>query len=129
MFSACLSVHSQNRINIEILGVKRNGGVVYLSVFNSETSYRKKEIFKTREVNPGSTTLSVSLDLPDGEYFFSAYQDSNNNGKCDTNLLGIPKEPVAISKYDGKGIPGGFHDHKVTVGANNSGLQLQLHKL
>jgi uncharacterized protein (DUF2141 family) len=35
--------------------------------------------------------------LQPGEYAFSIFYDSNNNGKLDTNFIGIPKEPLALS--------------------------------
>jgi len=37
-------------------------------------------------------------DLPAGEYALAIFHDENNNGKLDTNWLGIPKEKVAFSK-------------------------------
>lgn len=126
---ASFAANSQNRFNLEIKGAKPNGGLVYLSFFNSETTYKKKEVFKDMKLNPSSANISVVLDLPDGEYFFSAYQDLNKNGNLDTNILGIPKEPVSISKYDGKGVPGGFSKHKVLVNKNSTGIQMQLYNL
>lgn len=41
-----------------------------------------------------------------------------NNEKLDTSFIGIPKEPVGLSNYDGKGIPGKFKKHKFTVSEN-----------
>jgi len=42
---------------------------------------------------PASSTITHNLELPNGEYVFSAYQDTNFNGKLDKNIFGIPKEP------------------------------------
>ena len=44
--------------------------------------------------------------------------DINNNGKLDTTFIGIPKEPVGLSNYDGKSIPGKFNKHKFSVNEN-----------
>ena len=37
------------------------------------------------------------------------------NGNLDTGFMDIPKEPVGLSNYNGKGIPGKFKKHKFTV--------------
>ena len=42
-------------------------------------------------------------------------QDINKNGELDTGFLGMPKEPVGLSNYDGKGIPGKFKKHKLSI--------------
>ena len=59
----------------------------------------------------------------------SLFQDTNNNKKCDLTVIGIPKEPVGISRYDGKGIPGGFEKLKVQIGKENQAISVQLYKL
>jgi uncharacterized protein (DUF2141 family) len=44
----------------------------------------------------GSTTIRFE-NLPYGEYAISAYHDRNGNGKLDTGLFRIPKEPLGTS--------------------------------
>jgi uncharacterized protein (DUF2141 family) len=39
----------------------------------------------------------AEMHLPPGEYALSIFYDSNDNGELDTNFIGIPKEPVALS--------------------------------
>ena len=39
----------------------------------------------------------ILKEVPPGEYAVAIYQDLNNNGKLNKNLLGIPKEPVGFS--------------------------------
>jgi len=57
----------------------------------------------------------------------SAIQDTNNNGKMDTNFLGIPKEPSGISKWGGKGPPGNYKKHKVNLNTTDT-VKVELHK-
>lgn len=45
----------------------------------------------------GSVTLRVP-DVPPGVYAVQAWQDENDNGKIDTNLLGIPREGLGFSR-------------------------------
>ena len=53
-----------------------------------------------------------------GEYAFAVFQDTNNNEV---------KEPVALSNWSGKGLPGGWDKQKVQItGENNNNIVLQL---
>jgi uncharacterized protein (DUF2141 family) len=69
-----------------------------------------------------SNILTYELELPEGECLVWGFQDANNNGKLDAGFLGIPKEPIALTNYAGKGIPGGFNKHKVPV--NNRTIKI-----
>ena len=77
--------------------------------------------------SPGS--VECEFVLPEGEYVISIYQDLNANGKLDTNLVGIPKEPVGISGYSGSGIPGGFDKLKMKIDAGVKSVSVNLAKI
>ena len=69
---------------------------------------------------PEIDTVIFETNVPDGEYLVMLVHDINNNGKLDTTFIGMPKEPVGLSNYDGKGIPGKFKKHKFTVKKDTS---------
>jgi uncharacterized protein (DUF2141 family) len=48
-------------------------------------------------VGPGPIETIDLGDLPPGNYAASVYLDQNNNGKLDSGLFGIPKEPIGAS--------------------------------
>ena len=48
-------------------------------------------------VTPEATQEIVLSGLPFGRYAVAIHHDCNDNGKMDTNLFGIPKEPYAFS--------------------------------
>ena len=124
-----LAGFTQNLINLDILGVKVKGGALYVSLFNNEQAYKEKLVFLSVKAEPVSETVSIPLTLPEGEYFFSVFQDSNNNGILDANLFGIPKELVELSNYDGKSVPGNFNRHKVLVSNTSKNVKVQLLKI
>jgi uncharacterized protein (DUF2141 family) len=124
-----LNSYAQNHLTLEINGVHKNSGLLYVSVFNSEQSYDKKNIYKSWEKSPIYETVLIELNLPDGEYLFSVYQDSNGNKGLDKNILGIPKEPVGLSNYDGKGVPGNFDKLKVNIDKNTFKVKVTLVEL
>jgi uncharacterized protein (DUF2141 family) len=123
------SLFAQTSVLLTISGIKYNNGKVYISLFNSEQAYNERSVFLSANVAPENETISISLTMPEGEYLFSVLQDSNENGKLDTNMFGIPKEPVGLSHYNGKGIPGNFDKHKVLVSSIPMNLTVQLHKI
>jgi len=120
---------AQTNLRLEITGVKIEGGKLYVSLFNSERSFEQRKVYLTFVSNPDSVNIKLPLNLPAGEYLFSVYQDSNNNGELDTNFLGIPREPFGFSNYDGKSIPGSFKKHKVLVMETTKKISVNLYKI
>jgi len=113
-------------VRLTASGVKPGGGTVYAAVFANPEGYRKNVPFRTLTLEPSAPTVEATLGLPPGEYVFSLYQDLNSNGKLDTNFIGIPREPVGISNYDGKGPPGGFDKQKVKIPVSGIVLEIRI---
>jgi uncharacterized protein (DUF2141 family) len=107
---------------IEINGVTVNGGLVYVAVYSSENDYKNEAAFAQFMLQPNNTVLTYSLDLPEGEYVVSAYQDKNGDEKLSSGLFGIPSEPVGKTNYNLRGAPGSFNKLKAPV--NNSSTKL-----
>ena len=122
-------VSAQHNLCLHIEGVKKQGGKLYISLFNTEKSYDQRNVYRSLVANASSETVSVDIGIPVGEYLFSIYQDNNDNGKLDTNLLGIPKEPFGFSNYNGKSAPGGFKKHKVLVHETTGAITIHLYNL
>ena len=79
-------------------GAEPNTGQVFLSLFSSEETYLK-EPFKYEEIKVNeSGEISWTFEgLTAGTYAVSAIYDKNGNGKLDTGLFKIPKEPIGMS--------------------------------
>ena len=109
----------QNKVTVEITQVKSAEGKIYLCIYDSAKSYDKKISYKEFCIEPKIGTVIFETELPDGEYVFSLCHDTNGNGNLDTGLFGIPKEPIAMSNYDGKSIPGNFKRHRIQINADS----------
>jgi uncharacterized protein (DUF2141 family) len=107
---------------IEINGVTVNGGLVYVAVYSNENDYKNETAPISFILRPDKTTLTHYLDLPEGEYVVSVFQDINSNDKLDENIFGIPSEPVGKTNYSLRGAPGGFNKLKVPI--NNVSTKL-----
>jgi len=126
VLSAVNTFAENTNIVVEITGVTVNGGDVHVFVFSNEQDYKKDIRFKSFIMKSDNSVLAYILDLPEGEYLISAFQDTNGNGKTDTGFLGIPKEPVGITNYNGRGAPGGFNKHKVLVNSSTRKISVNL---
>jgi len=124
-----LSAYSQttNTVTLEIRNVIADGGKLYVSVSLNEASFKASKPDLVFEFAPTSNIVRQTLQLPTDECAFTIYQDTNNNGKMDTNFLGIPKEPSGISNWGGKGPPGNYKKHKVNLNAIDT-VRVELHK-
>ena len=128
MFAAivwgCVLFAADIETNISLVNTTGKSGKIHVAIFDTSAGFKKKDAMKRQTLPAGTSNMSISL--PAGEYVVSAYIDVNGNGKADASLIGIPKEPVGISNYDGKSIPGNFDRHKVVVGEGKDRITVRL---
>lgn len=100
LFAAQVGYAQQSPLKITVTNINEMKGKIQVSLYNSEASFIKKgKEYKSmiREVKSGTETFTFN-DLPKGEYAVALYHDENSDGKCNTNMLGIPKEGYAFSR-------------------------------
>ncbi|GLU43018.1 DUF2141 domain-containing protein [Allomuricauda sp. NBRC 101325] len=93
------TVFAQHTLTVKVGNVSSAEGKVNVAVYNSKDGFLSfDKVLKNHGVSArkGSVDLTIK-DLPTGEYALAIFHDENNNGKLDTNWLGIPKEKVAFS--------------------------------
>ena len=108
----------EKKLTVQITNVTSEEGQIILAIYNSSENYDKRIAFQEVKLKPEIDTVIYETNVPDGEYLVMLVHDINNNGKLDTSFIGMPKEPVGLSNYDGKGIPGKFKKHKFSVNEN-----------
>lgn len=106
------------KVTLHITGIVPDAGTVQVSIHDSEKSFSSHIPYKILEIPPADRTADCCIELPAGEYAFCIYQDINNDGRLNTNMIGIPKEPFGFSNYNGKSVPGNFNRHKVSIQAS-----------
>ena len=88
-------------VQVELTGLQNASGNIYIAVYDSDDTWLGDEVVLQQKVVIAEALdgdiVRVEFQLQPGEYAFSIFYDSNDNGKLDTNFIGIPKEPVAIS--------------------------------
>lgn len=98
MLAACGQVMGAE-LQVRISNADAAAGRVYFALFDSEPGYQSRTVrgaARSREGEPQPS--AVFADLAPGQYVVTVFQDTNDNRKLDTNLLGIPTEPYGFSQ-------------------------------
>ena len=83
-----------------VQGLPAVNGTVVALLFPSDHGFPAKEAkaAQRQAVKVVSATAEIRFpNLATGTYAVTVYHDLNDNGKLDTNWIGIPKEPVGVS--------------------------------
>ncbi|HEY6132059.1 MAG TPA: DUF2141 domain-containing protein [Halioglobus sp.] len=88
-------------LTVEISGLKNASGNVYIAVYTSDSTWLSDETVLDKKVAIAEALdgdlVRTELQLPLGEYALSAFYDRDNDGALDTNIVGVAKEPIALS--------------------------------
>lgn len=82
---------------IHVDNVKSATGQVMVALYDSADGFLKQPVRVTRARADTAGTTLVFHDVAPGDYGFSIFHDTNDNGRMDRNLMGIPTEPIAFS--------------------------------
>lgn len=97
LISVTLSQTDAYDITVTIENLKSNEGKVLVGLYNSKEDFLSKE-FMGEVVTISENSCAVTFkDVPKGIYAVSYVHDENENGKMDTNFVGIPKEDYGCS--------------------------------
>jgi uncharacterized protein (DUF2141 family) len=109
-------------LTVEVSGLKDATGNVYIAVYDSESTWLSEKTVMDKKViiveALDGDLVRTELQLPLGAYALSVFYDTDNDGELDTNFIGMPKEPIALSNNAmAKFGPPKFEDAVFTLGA------------
>lgn len=84
-------------LTIKIKNVKHDASTIYIAIFANEANWPDGEPFRALSTPAETEVTTVSVEIPEGTYAVSVYQDINGNGQMDYNALRMPKEPWGVS--------------------------------
>lgn len=118
------------KIIVQVNGFKNNDGKARLLIFSSKEkgSFPKdKDKAFAKFVVPikDNQVLFNFENLPYGDYAISVHHDEDNNGKVNSNLLGIPNEGLGASN-DAKGFFGPPSFDKAKVSLNKEQISISI---
>ena len=106
---------------LEISGFASSDGMARILIFQSanKKSFPKdvSKAYRSKIVSIKNNSVVVEFaDLPNGDYAASVHHDENNDGKVNTNFIGIPTEGFGATN-DAKGNfgPPSFDQAKVSL--------------
>ena len=116
---------ARSTLSADVRSLRSEKGRVGCALYGSERGFPKDRdaALETRwcDIASDKTASCQFDDVVAGTYAIACFHDENNNGKLDTNLLGIPTEGVGVSN-DAKGFmgPPKFKDAAFSYGATPS---------
>lgn len=85
-------------LTLTVSGLSPQTGAVMVGVYAGEPAWDAGDAAAGRRIEVTSETLSVTIDgLEPGAYGLKLYHDVDGDGRMNTNLMGIPTEPVVFS--------------------------------
>ena len=107
---------------VEVSGLKGAAGNVYIAVYDSDSTWLSEDTVLDKKVVIAEALdgdlVRTELQLPLGDYALSVFHDTDDDGEMDTNFIGMPKEPIALSNNAvGKLGPPKYEDAVFTLGA------------
>ena len=120
------------KIIVQVNGFKNNNGKARLLIFSTKEKQffpKDKDKAYAKYVVPikDNKVLFTFENLPFGDYAISVHHDEDNNGKVNTNFIGIPAESLGASN-DAKGFfgPPSFEKAKVTLNKEQISIIINL---
>lgn len=113
-------------ITVNVEGLSNSKGKIMMGLYSSEKEFLKSsymDVITTINEKKSSVTFN---NVPQGIYAISFIHDENDNGKIDTNFMGIPKEDYGCSN-NARGFmgPPKWKDAKFNLKSDKT-LQIQL---
>ena len=105
-------------LTLEVTNPKLMGGTLYTALYHSADGWMSTaRALRTQKTGvQADKTVVQYRDLPPGRYALSIYHDENDNGRLDTNVLGIPRERTGFSSNArGRMGPPSFDDAAVKL--------------
>ncbi len=117
-------------INVEIIKLRNNKGVVQVTLYDKEDDFLKDD---------SKTAITVRVDIEDqkavceftgikpGKYAIALMHDEDKNGEMKTNFIGLPKEGIGMSRNAKPRFgPPKWKDAVFTVGEEDVSLEISM---
>jgi len=98
--SSSQAAEAPGTIALSVSAFESDKGKLLIVLYDREEGFPTKPEKAARRFVAPIVDKKVELEIPGlgpGEYALSVVHDENDNGRLDSNLIGIPKEPVGAS--------------------------------
>jgi len=125
LLAACACASAAN-IEVRVTGVVAGKGKVAVAVCDKDTFLKDCKYSAKAPAKDGENVITVK-DVPAGTWAVLSYQDENDNGELDRNIVGIPQENYGFSR-DARGRfgPPSFEDAAFAVSGDAATAAIKL---
>ena len=82
-------------VEVTLSDVRGETGEIRCAVWSADSGFPETGFL--REVVVPARTGACEMEMPDGPFAVAAFHDADGDGRLAKNLLGIPREGVAVS--------------------------------
>lgn len=94
---SALPARAAGTLELQVDNVGSADGSLMIALYDKAGDWRERPVRSLQQAaTPGSVRVNFA-DLPPGSYAIALYHDRNGNGKLDSNVMGIPREPYGFS--------------------------------
>lgn len=84
-------------LSLSVDNIETHEGVLQIGLFDA-AGYQTGDVIDAETIRVNGDKVVVTFDgIAPGEYAVKLFQDLDEDGELDTNMMGIPKEPYAFS--------------------------------
>ena len=118
-------------LTVTVSNIQSEVGELNFAVYDNKDNWLGDTVVQGRSMDVSEHmvdgVLSTQFELEPGQYAISVHHDDNDNGKMDTNFIGIPKEPIGLSNgAKAKFGPPKYKDAVFSVGEANMEMPIKL---
>lgn len=95
----------EHKLDLIIEDVRKTQGTLNIAFYQKDNDFLDDEdVYTAIRIKAEAPETKASVTLPAGRYAIAVYQDLDGNDKMEKNFLGIPQEPVGLSRDAIKGM-------------------------
>lgn len=84
-------------LKVEVQNIRVLKGAIYITLYRPGKDFPGGNSIDDKKITVGGKSVQALFSVEPGDYAIAVYHDQNGNGKMDTRLFGIPKEPYGFS--------------------------------
>ncbi len=99
IFSVSIALEKDKvKLTVIITNINIIKGEIEIGFYNNPDAFPDDGgEYKKLRVKVNEKNMKINIELPKGVWAVAIYQDINKDKECNTNFLGIPKEPYGFS--------------------------------
>jgi uncharacterized protein (DUF2141 family) len=128
LFASSLASAQAATLTVRVTEVRETQGHLLLSLNDSAAAWdgHAQALQRGRKAATGNEAVFEFRDLPPGRYAVQVMHDENDNGKLDTNFMGMPVEGYGFSRNPRSLRKATFEEAQFELTGEDQAIEVQL---